>query len=103
MAFFFIAPFAAFAFYHEAAHGAIYENYGWSNVSYGVNWIGAYTVGSCQGNMDCEYLHSLNEIIGYHLTTVYIFVLCMLMGILYALANLNNSGGKNGYTDDEYE
>jgi hypothetical protein len=63
--------FIAFIGFHENAHMEIYKHYG-SEPEFRLSWRQAAVIGSCNGNEDCNYLHNLNEVFGYHLAALVI-------------------------------
>lgn len=66
-----------FVAYHEMSHGEIFKSYG-STPEYSFDWQGATTTGTCKGNQACISEQNWNDIIGYHLTTVFVFILGMV-------------------------
>jgi hypothetical protein len=78
--------------YHEDAHKEINRHYGCegSSISYGL-MIASTTGINCDANhsVERESLHTLNEIVGYNVTSIIItLILCTLViGIVIILCN----------------
>ncbi|OGM02624.1 hypothetical protein A3K72_01890 [Candidatus Woesearchaeota archaeon RBG_13_36_6] len=64
---YFVFLIVFWVFSHEAAHTAIYKNFGCENITYGF----IYTEADCERSDDMglypqrELAHSINEIVGY--------------------------------------
>jgi hypothetical protein len=78
--FFALILFSVFVFFHELTHGVIYRSFDCVDISYSVDFSGAYTHALCSGSQEhldmISLAQSINEVVGY---CVMPFVLLILL------------------------
>lgn len=78
----------AMIYQHELVHKTIFKYYGMdSEIKLG--WTQATTtpIGEYTCDSNCELAHSINEVVGYTIMPLLIFIFAILFAILYAILN----------------